>query len=332
MKDERTKELDALLNSSENKDEKDSKKEEPENKDKEKKANESSEKKEEKIEKEKSEIEEDKDSEKEKEEDESSKDDEDENENKEDDDSDEEEKIDEEENQEEEMDGSDSEEEEKVEEDAEDAGGEASKQKDKWHGKSREEVIRLYEELEKKSQPVQPEKKIQQKSVPENDEINESEVDVPEDEELAKMTPRQFAQWMVGTVKNIVGKTYDEKTKLRDSVVQEIRDAQKDHPLLKTSSEYRELVLSLIENASQKGKVLSLKDACAKVDSFAGTMKGDHKISDIEKIRLKKAKAQVERGAGAPTSPGEDKGAEEKRLEQIFGTSRFKGPLGGLGV
>jgi hypothetical protein len=137
---------------------------------------------------------------------------------------------------------------------------------------------------------------------------------------------------MVTAVKNIVGKTYDEKTKLRDSVAQEIRGAQKDHPLLKTSPEYRELVLSLIENASQKGKVLSLKEACAKVDGFAGTVKGDSKISEAEKTRLKKAKAQVERGAGAPTSPGEDKGAEEKRLEQVFGTSRFKGPLGGLGV
>ena len=187
----------------------------------------------------------------------------------------------------------------------------------------------MYDELEKKSQPKQPE----QKKAQEKDEAGEEgEVDIPEDEELAKMTPKQFAQWMVTAVKNIVGKTYDEKTKLRDSVSNEIRDAQKNHPLLKTSSEYRELVLSLIENASQKGKALSLKDACAKVDGFAGTVKGDSKISEAEKTRLKKAKAQVERGAGAPTSPGEDKGAEEKRLEQVFGTSRFKGPLGGLGV
>jgi len=326
MKDERTKELDALLNSSEDNEKKDEKKEEPENKDKEKKTEEPSEKKDEKVEKEKLEDKKNKEVKEEKNDDEINDDDEEDSEDNEDEED--EGENDEEENQDKENNEDDSEEEDEVEEDA---GGEASKQKDKWHGKSREEVIRLYEDLEKKSQPKQPEQK-QEKSAFKKDEEDKSEVDVPDDEELAKMTPKQFAQWVVGAVKNIVGKTYDEKTKLRDSVAQEIRDAQKDHPLLKTSYEYRELVLSLVENASQKGKVLSLKDACAKVDSFAGTVKGDSKISDVEKIRLKKAKAQVERGAGAPTSPGEDKGAEEKRLEQIFGTSRFKGPLGGLGV
>jgi hypothetical protein len=115
-------------------------------------------------------------------------------------------------------------------------------------------------------------------------------------------------------------------------VTQEIRDTQKDHPLLKTSSEYRELVLSLIDTASQKGTIMSLKEACEKVDGFVGKDKGETKVTDTEKIRLKKAKAQVERGAGAPTSHGEDKGAEERRLEQIFGTSGSKSPLGGLGV
>lgn len=326
MKDERTKELDALLNSSEEDDKKVEKKEEPENNDKEKKIEESG-KKEENAEKEKSEGNK-----------EEKNDDENNNEGKEKDEDDEDQKEEEEENsdgqenEDDELENEDDELEDEEEEVEEDVGGEASKQKDKWHGKSREEVIKLYEDLEKKSQTKQPEKKIQQKPNTGKVEADEDEIDVPADEELAKMTPKQFAQWMVGAVKNIVGKTYDEKTKLRDSVSQEIKDAQKDHPLLKTSPEYRELVLSLIENSSQKGKVLSLKDACAKVDSFAGTVKGESKISEAEKIRLKKAKAQVERGAGAPTSPGEDKGAEEKRLEQIFGTSRLKGPLGGLGV
>jgi hypothetical protein len=324
MKDERTKELDALLNSSEADDKKDDKKEEPGNKDKEKKIDELSDKKDEKAGKEKLEEKKEKDDEEEKSDNENDDDDEEKSESEEDKENEE----DDEENSDDEDKDEDLEDEEEVEEDA---GGEASKQKDKWHGKSREEVIRLYEDLEKKSQPKQLEK-TQDKPAKEKAETGEEEFDVPSDEELAKMTPKQFAQWMVIAVKNIVGKTYDEKTKLRDSVAQEIRDAQKDHPLLKTSPEYRELVLSLIENASQKGKALSLKDACAKVDGFTGTVKGDSKVSEAEKTRLKKAKAQVERGAGAPTSPVEEKGAEEKRLEQIFGTSRFKGPLGGLGV
>jgi hypothetical protein len=223
-----------------------------------------------------------------------------------------------------------SEDEEDVEEDAEKA---ASKNKDKWHGKSREEVIQMYEDLENKK----PEKiKIPDTKVEKKDESEKTDPDngvqVPSDEELAKMTPKQFAEWMVSTVKNIVSDTYDTRSQMRDSVTQEIREAQKDHPLLKTSAEYRELVLSLINTASQKGTVISLKDACAKVDGFVGTVKGDTKVTDTEKIRLKKAKAQVERGAGAPTSHGEEKGAEERRLEQIFGTSGSKSPLGGLGV
>lgn len=245
---------------------------------------------------------------------------------------DEEEADDETEDGEEESDEEDSEDSDDEEETEEDAGGEASKQKDKWHGKSREEVIRMYEELEKKP-PAKAKAKPKPAKADEGKKEHEDEISVPSNEELAKMTPQQFAQWMVTAVKNIVGKTYDTRTRMRDSAAQEIQEAKKDHPLLKTSPEYRELVLSLIDAASQKGVVMPLKEACAKVDGFAGKVKGDTKISDTEKTRLKKAKAQVERGAGAPTSPGEgEKGADQKRLESIFGTSGSKSPLGGLGV
>jgi len=213
----------------------------------------------------------------------------------------------------------------------EDSENEASKQKDRWHGKSREDVIRMYEEIEKKP-PVKEEASDSETEKSDNVQNTEDEVIVPSNEELSKMTPKQFAEWVVAAVKNIVDKTYDTRSRMRDSVTQEIQEAKKNHPLLKASPEYRELVLSLIDSASQKGIVMPLKEACLKVDGFAGKVKGDTKISDTEKIRLKKAKAQVERGAGAPASPGEDKSAEERRLEGIFGAGGSKSPLGGLGV
>jgi hypothetical protein len=236
-------------------------------------------------------------------------------------------------NKEDDIEETDDEEGEESEEEAEeDAEGEASK-KDKWHGKSREEVIKAYDELEKKNQEFakpKPEKPSPKKE--EGEETDEGEIKVPTDEELAKMTPKDFAAWMIKNVRDMVSKTYESRSKVRDAVTNEIREAQKDHPLLKTSSEYRELVLALIDTAAQKGVVMPLKEACAKVDSFSGKVKGDTKVSDEEKVRLKKAKAQVERGTGGPPASGEEPDKEKEKIEKIFGgQGSSKTPLGGLG-
>ncbi len=206
---------------------------------------------------------------------------------------------------------------------------------DRWHGKSREEVIKSYEELEKQAEELKTGKagKTEEPEKPEAAETKTDEPEIPTDEELAKMTPKGFAEWMINTVGKMVDKTYETRGKVKDAVTAEIREAQKDHPLLKTNQEYREMILALIDAASQKGSVMPLKEACVKVDTMIGRVKGDgNKVSDEDKARLKKAKAQVERGAGAPASTGEEKGAEQKRLESIFGTGRSKSPFGGLGV
>lgn len=222
--------------------------------------------------------------------------------------------------------------------DEEDAGESSKKDKqDRWHGKSREEVIRSYEELEKQAEESK-NKKSENTEESEKPEIQQqkktvNELEIPSDEELAKMTPKGFAEWMIKTVGKMVDKTYDTRSQLREAVTTEIREAQKDHPLLKSNPEYRELILTVIDAAAQKGTVMPLKEACVKVDAIIGRVKGDdNKATDEDKARLKKAKAQVERGAGAPASPGEEKGAEQKRLESIFGTGRSKSPFGGLGV
>lgn len=212
-----------------------------------------------------------------------------------------------------------------------------TEKQDRWHGKSREEVIKSFEDLEKQVEESK-NKKPEAETEPEKSEKQDqkkpaNELEIPTDEELAKMTPKGFAEWMINTVGKMVDKTYETRGKVKDAVTAEIRDAQKDHPLLKTNQEYREMILALIDTAAQKGTVMPLKDACIKVDTMIGRVKGDgDKVSDEDKARLKKAKAQVERGAGAPASTGEEKGAEQKRLEGIFGTGRSKSPFGGLGV
>jgi hypothetical protein len=77
------------------------------------------------------------------------------------------------------------------------------------------------------------------------------------------------------------------------------------------------------------------------VDAFLGKHKVDEpeennegeseELSDQEKSRLKKAKAQVESGAGAPTQPdGSD--AETKRIQKALAGTGSKSPLGGLGI
>lgn len=238
------------------------------------------------------------------------------------------EEIDEEKSDEEKNDDED-EENQDEEETEEDAEGEVSK-KDRWHGKSREEVIKAYEDLEKKNPPKS---KIEEKpsKKEEGEDEDEGEIKIPTDEEIAKMTPKDFAAWMIKNVRDMVSKTYESRSKVRDAVTTEIREAQKDHPLLKTSAEYRELVLALIDTAAQKGIVMPLKEACTKVDSFSGKVKGDTKVSDEEKTRLKKAKAQVERGSGGAPASGDEPDKEKAKVEKIFGQGSPKTPLGGLG-
>ncbi len=231
------------------------------------------------------------------------------------------------------------EENEESEEDKEEGGekeGEAPK-KDRWHGKSREEVIKAHEDIEKKNKELEEKLKgeggsEEEEEKEEKEEESQEEIELPADEEMAKMTPRKFAIWILDKIDEKVSKTYEEKSAARDAVAKEIREAQKDHPLLKTNPEYRELVLAVIDASASKGKAMPLKEACQKVDAFAGKEKGEEEISEKEKSRLKKAKAQVESGAGAPSSPAKEPSKETKRIQKALEPSGSDSPLGGLGV
>ena len=224
----------------------------------------------------------------------------------------------------------DDEEEEDDEEEGEDDKDKPKiKNPERWHGKSREDVIREIESMEGKKGKAEGDDK---KKETDKKKTKVGKIEIPSNEELSKMSPAQFAEWVIKHIQSQVDSTVQERSAVQQSVAQEIREAKKDHPLLKTNAEYRELVLALIDNAAQKGVHMPLKEACAKVDAFSGTAKGETTTTEKERTRLKKAKAVVERGGGSSASPDDGKGAETKRLESVFGTGGSKSPLGGLGV
>jgi len=208
------------------------------------------------------------------------------------------------------------------------------KNKDRWHGKSREEIIKEYEALEKNPKPESDESEDDESKKDENEAL-----DLPSAEELQKMTPSDFAKWVLTRIDEGVKRTIEIQEKVRTAVQKEIEEAKKDHPL--HDQDYRKMVQTIIDAASAKGTTVSLKEACMQVDAFLGKHKADEpkdneegeseELSDQEKSRLKKAKAQVESGAGAPTQPdGSD--AETKRIQKALAGSGSKSPLGGLGI
>lgn len=212
--------------------------------------------------------------------------------------------------------------------------------KDRWNGKSREEVIKEYETLESRVAALEnkaPDKKDQPEDGKTKDKEEEN-LNLPSADELQKMTPSDFAKWVISRIDDGVKKTIETQEKIRESVRKEIAEAKKEHPL--QDPDYRKMVQTIMDAASAKGTTVTLKEACVQVDAFLGKHKakdeaedndGSEELSDEEKSRLKKAKAQVESGAGAPTQPdGSD--AETKRIQKALAGSGSKSPLGGLGI
>jgi hypothetical protein len=205
--------------------------------------------------------------------------------------------------------------------------------KERWSGKSREEVIKEYESLEERIAALEGKGKPKEDTPEDKDKPEDKEVDIPSPEELQKMTPTDFAKWVMLRIDEGVKKTIESQTQIRDSVRKEISDAKKEHPL--DDPDYRKMVLAIIDAAGTKGTVIPLKEACKQVDAFLGKHQGQSNdagdISDEERSRLKKAKAQVESGAGAPAQPdGSD--AETKRIQKALGRTGSRGSLGGLGL
>ncbi len=212
---------------------------------------------------------------------------------------------------------------------------------EKFKGKSAEEVAKSYSELEKmidKKAEEKAEEILKKKGEGEEEEEEEEEVEeiippmIEGKPDFSQFTPEQFADWVIQEIERRAElkakKIFDEGSKIKESVSTEIAGAQVNHPLLKTSDEYRELVLAIIEAAASRNKVVSLEDACKKVDTLVGKKEGT--VEEEEKAKLKKAKAIVEKGGGAPGGGKET--TEEEAIKKSLLEGSPKGPLGGLGV
>lgn len=214
---------------------------------------------------------------------------------------------------------------------------------EKFRGKSPEDVVKSYVELERmigrkaeelaegilKEKGIQITKEQKQDVKEVVEEIDFSKID------FTKMTPTDFAKWMIGEVdkraeakaRHIVSQT----STTQETVRTEIAAAQQKHPHLKENQEYRETVLAFIENASARGETLSLEDACQKVDKLMGV-----KPAEVVEKKPEEEKKVIKR-TGMERSSNNDSGQnadEDERMRQgIMGAGgAARGPLGGLGI
>lgn len=203
----------------------------------------------------------------------------------------------------------------------------------KFKGKSPEELIEMYKNLEgmidrKASERAQEilakGGNVRPKAKPAEGE-DQDLLELVENTDFTKMSPKEFAKWMLGQVdKRALAKAqdlYDQNNRVKEAVSREIRDASKEFPRLKDSAEYREMVIAVIESAAGRGETVSLKEACKKVDrALGGQAKPEEK---------KKPRTGVEKPTGTDSKPPESE--DDQVIKGLRGTVST-GPLGGLGI
>lgn len=267
----------------------------------------------------------------------------------EDEEKDEEEESDEDESE----DKSDDEDEEDDEESDEDEGDKGKKEKkgefvmpEKFKGKSAEEIAKAYQNLEgmvgqkalEMAQNFLTKKGI--KAKPEDgkkkDGDDDEEFDIGlSDAEIAKMSPKEFARHLNRKITEkateIARNAIERSNEVKTNVSREIKEATKAHPHLKENKEYREIVLSIIEAANAKGKVITLKEACEKTDKAMNIKPGEKKEDlDEDGKPKKKPKTAVEKQDGGDGKPV--KTDEDRVKEGMMNAGSSGSFLGGLGV
>lgn len=244
-------------------------------------------------------------------------------------------------------DESDEDESEDESDDDEEEDGEKGKfvMPDKFKGKSAEEIAKAYQNLEgmvgqkalEMAQDFLTKKGI--KAKPEDgkkkDGEDDEEFDIGlTDEEIAKMSPKEFARHLNRKITEkateIARNAIDRSNEVKTNVSREIKEATKAHPHLKDNKEYREIVLSIIEAANAKGKVVTLKEACQKADKALNIKPGEKKGDDDGEGKKKKKRTAVEKQDGGD---GKSPKTEEDRVKEgMLNAGSSSTVLGGLGV
>lgn len=216
---------------------------------------------------------------------------------------------------------------------------------DKFKGKSAEEIAEAYKNLEgmigdkalEMAQNFLAKKGI--KAKPEDGEKKEGEDDEDfdiglSDEEIAKMSPKEFARHLNRKITEkateIARNAIERSNEVKTNVSREIKDATKAHPHLKENKEYREIVLSIIEAANAKGKIVTLKEACEKADKAMNIKPSEKKDDAGADGKKKKPKTAVEKQDGSDGKPV--KTDEDRVKEGMMNAGQSTGFLGGLGV
>lgn len=207
----------------------------------------------------------------------------------------------------------------------------------KFKGKSAEEVIEMYKNLEKTlpskvakeaAKQAQALLKKSQGERPKGKGKTEDEIEAEiENLDFSKMKPKEFASKMLTWIdKRSLKKAqeiFDQQTKVRSSVGKEIKEATKDFPQLKENKAYRELVINTMEAASGRGESIPLKEACEKVNA----------VLNIKKEEAPKKKTKKRTGVETPHgTDAEPNDTEEDKVKKGLLGGGSKSPLGGLGV
>lgn len=242
---------------------------------------------------------------------------------------------------EEEEDDKDSEDEDEDKEDEEEGKDEDDDEDEeevpeKFKGKTTKEVIKAYQELEtliekkslKKAQELIASGKV--KGASGTDKEIADELEDLEKMDFSKMDPKSFAKMMDRRIQlqatQIAREMFQNNTKISASVNSEIKEAQKNFPQLKENKDFRDMVITVIEDAERKGKFVSLKEACERVAKATGTVEKKE-----EKKEKKPLRTAVERTRGSDTE--ENKSEDDKVLDGIVNAGGGKtGKLGGLGI